>query len=486
MRCAPIAHDETTEAKVFAQQLLQYVWILTCMRASNLLVGAHHSTCTCLDGSLEHGHVDLVLRTLSDIHVHGHPVILLIIVEPMLDCHDDALLERLLHEGHHQLAAEEGVLSGESLEGAATQRVAPDLDVWPQHHIGTLGGEFVGDRRRVGPRHLRVEARGHREQRWELCGRACQLLLIVIISLWAVVQHQRHCALVAEVIVGVDVSRVAMAVIGPRVVLPAQKGHLVIKLQRLQQLASSLFGMFPSDMNIAIDKEWVLLGALFLGAGLPRMVVAWRARPPCGAPPTFALKFCLAIRIARWFATCPVIVLLVALRARRGAAPSLHAITLRPAIRDRALGLKTSCVRDITAEGELRAGSVTGSTTAGPASRQGVATPRLPIELVGGRWVATRHASRPELVFLIARLRTVTTCLRCAAIFAARSTLAALRKNRDHVVACAVAARLVTRRPVDAERQRCCHRNGRRREQRCRYADSPLPTAVRRRNALRS
>mmetsp|Transcript_1686 Transcript_1686/g.4997 ORF Transcript_1686/g.4997 Transcript_1686/m.4997 type:complete len:430 (+) Transcript_1686:1157-2446(+) len=273
---APIRHYEALEAEVFAQQLLQQVLVLASVHTIDFLVRAHHSSCAGLDGGLENRHVDFVLRPLGNVHVHGHAVVLLVVVQPMLHSHDDSALQSLLDEGLDKLGSQEGILARQSLERPTTHPISPNLYIGPEHYVCSLLHEFVSNGAGISTGRLGVEARGDAQKGGELRSGAREPVLVVIVPLRPVVEHQRHGALVAEVEVWIDVSRVAMAVVWVGPVLTVQEGYLIVNLQRLQQLFGTLLRRRPCGLHVAVDEQRELTA--FLGARLPSMVVARRPR----------------------------------------------------------------------------------------------------------------------------------------------------------------------------------------------------------------
>mmetsp|Transcript_2610 Transcript_2610/g.10079 ORF Transcript_2610/g.10079 Transcript_2610/m.10079 type:complete len:277 (+) Transcript_2610:1287-2117(+) len=192
MRCTPIAHHETSEARILPEQLLEQLRVLARVGAVHLIVGAHDGAGAGIDGSLERCHVDFVLRAISDFNIHGHAADLLVVVQPMLDGRDDTLALNLPHKGPYQLGSQEGILAGKGLETAASVRDAVDLQVRTQQHIRTLADELLDDRGGITPGSFGAEARGHSQQGRELRARTRQAgVRVDVEALRPVVHGQR-------------------------------------------------------------------------------------------------------------------------------------------------------------------------------------------------------------------------------------------------------------------------------------------------------
>mmetsp|Transcript_44321 Transcript_44321/g.111396 ORF Transcript_44321/g.111396 Transcript_44321/m.111396 type:complete len:209 (+) Transcript_44321:232-858(+) len=164
MRCAPVTHNETPEPSILTQQLLQQLAVFAGVLAIDLVIGAHHSTSSRIHGCFEWRHVDLMLRTVTNLHVHRHPTDLLVIVQPMLDGRNDALALDRLDKRLHELAAQEGVLSRERLKAPTSAGDPCDLQVWAQKHVRALAHKLLHNRSSVLPGGVRIETGSHREQ----------------------------------------------------------------------------------------------------------------------------------------------------------------------------------------------------------------------------------------------------------------------------------------------------------------------------------
>mmetsp|Transcript_25204 Transcript_25204/g.72635 ORF Transcript_25204/g.72635 Transcript_25204/m.72635 type:complete len:489 (+) Transcript_25204:1274-2740(+) len=192
VRGSPITNCVPLEAEVLAQELRQQVVVLAGMMAIDLVVGAHHRARAGFKSRLEYGHVDLVLRPLADDRRHRLPVDFLVVVQPVLDGGDDALILHGLDVRPDQLAAQKGVLPRKSLEPPAGQCRSGHLNIWAQQDVRALEHELLRHRRRVPPGGLRIEGRRHGQQSRELGGRAGEALLIGVEALGAVVHLQRE------------------------------------------------------------------------------------------------------------------------------------------------------------------------------------------------------------------------------------------------------------------------------------------------------
>mmetsp|Transcript_10842 Transcript_10842/g.38016 ORF Transcript_10842/g.38016 Transcript_10842/m.38016 type:complete len:575 (-) Transcript_10842:97-1821(-) len=249
----PIADDIALEAELLSQQGLQELLVLTCMRAVDLVVRTHHRARTSFESGCEYGHVDLVLRPVADLDIHRLPVNLLVIVQPMLHRHDDAVVLHFLNEGTNQDASQVRILAGDGLEAAPRQRCACHLDIRPQEDVRSLRDELLCDGLCVNSRGLGGEARSNSQQRRELCRRSW-IRLVGVVALRTVVQGQRQCStggarvcgLVArQAQLGVDVARIAVAVVGPFVILPVHHRELVLHIHALQVLAGTPLRLPP-------------------------------------------------------------------------------------------------------------------------------------------------------------------------------------------------------------------------------------------------
>mmetsp|Transcript_69662 Transcript_69662/g.181219 ORF Transcript_69662/g.181219 Transcript_69662/m.181219 type:complete len:321 (-) Transcript_69662:67-1029(-) len=121
VRRTPVADDEALEVERVAEEGLQQLAVLASVLAVDLVVGAHDRCRTRLKCRLEHRQVDLVLGAVADLHIHGLPVDLLVVVQEVLHTSDDAMVLDGLHEGRHELRAQVGVLARNGLEAAACE-----------------------------------------------------------------------------------------------------------------------------------------------------------------------------------------------------------------------------------------------------------------------------------------------------------------------------------------------------------------------------
>mmetsp|Transcript_99150 Transcript_99150/g.256326 ORF Transcript_99150/g.256326 Transcript_99150/m.256326 type:complete len:580 (+) Transcript_99150:1375-3114(+) len=260
VRRAPVADDVSAEVELLAQEGLEELLVLAGVGAVDLVVRAHDGSRTRVDGRLEGRHVDLVLRAVVHLDVHGHAADLLVVVEPVLDRRDDAPGLDLLDEGPHELAAEVGVLAGQGLEAAARAGHARDLEVRAQEHVRALGDELLGDGGGVGRGGPGVEGGGEGQEAGELRRRA-RVRAVHVVALRAVVHAQRHGVLGVprgQRAVHLHEAGEAVAVVGPGVVLAAQQRHLVLQRERREDLLGARLGLDPRTRGRALVGRHVV------------------------------------------------------------------------------------------------------------------------------------------------------------------------------------------------------------------------------------
>merc|ERR1719367_1806105 len=142
MSCSPIAHDETLEIKILAQDLCEQLVIFASELAIHSVVRAHHCSPTGIKGCFEDWCIDLVLCAVSHLNVHGLTVDLLVIIQKMLHTRNDSMVLHSLHEWRNELAAKKGILTRECLKTSPSERSTGHLNIRTQQHICPLDNKF--------------------------------------------------------------------------------------------------------------------------------------------------------------------------------------------------------------------------------------------------------------------------------------------------------------------------------------------------------
>ena len=162
VRAEPVRHDDAVEAPLFPQDPPDQVGLLAAVGPVHLVVGGHHGPDAGLpDGVFERNEVDLPQGALGDLGADGHPFVLLVVADEVLDTAPDPAALHPLDVGDGEAGRQQRVL-GEGLEGAPGQRRAHDAYRRPQHHVDALRACFGGQHCPQAPDQLGVPRRPDR------------------------------------------------------------------------------------------------------------------------------------------------------------------------------------------------------------------------------------------------------------------------------------------------------------------------------------
>lgn len=113
------------------------------MRTIDLVIGSHDtSRAANPHRELKGQEIDLTQRTVCDDTVHGHPLVLLVITNEMLQRGRDALVLHGLAEMSRQSARKDSIF-GEGLEATSAQRRPLDVDGGAQDNVRAFGDGFL-------------------------------------------------------------------------------------------------------------------------------------------------------------------------------------------------------------------------------------------------------------------------------------------------------------------------------------------------------
>ena len=134
MTATPVGDDDTVEAPVVLQDLVQKSGIMTVVLVLVEVVGTHDSPCASfLHGSLEGREVDLVEGTVGYLHIHLMTVFLVVVQGIVLHAGSYAQRLQSLDIGHHHTGGEIGIFA-HVLEVTATEGGAVDVHARTQNH----------------------------------------------------------------------------------------------------------------------------------------------------------------------------------------------------------------------------------------------------------------------------------------------------------------------------------------------------------------
>lgn len=139
----PIAHDETLPSPFLAKDIVNKKFILTDMCTVDLVIGSH-DTCRAADShrELEGKHIDFAQRTVRDDTIHGHPLVLLVITNEMLQGGCDALVLHGLAKMACQGTGKNSIF-GERLESSSAQWRSLDVNGGTQDDVRAFGDGFL-------------------------------------------------------------------------------------------------------------------------------------------------------------------------------------------------------------------------------------------------------------------------------------------------------------------------------------------------------
>ncbi len=173
VRCPPVRQDETLEAPIAFQNVIEQVRVLAGIHAVHQIVGAHDRLHVgVLETNLKGQQIALASRAVIDLDVHGGAGGFLIVQCEVLDARDHVLVldgpkmrSRDLPRQHRILAL--------GLERAAVARLASDqVDVAAEIDIDAVGAQLGSDDAAILVRLVDIPTRGTGDGRGKCGGRS--------------------------------------------------------------------------------------------------------------------------------------------------------------------------------------------------------------------------------------------------------------------------------------------------------------------------
>mmetsp|Transcript_103129 Transcript_103129/g.287071 ORF Transcript_103129/g.287071 Transcript_103129/m.287071 type:complete len:459 (+) Transcript_103129:1051-2427(+) len=145
VRCSPIGHHKALKAHLALQVSQEEIPVLARSGSIDPVVGAHH----CCDAGLNRCFERWVVQLPGCTRIHIGALVpafrLLLVESKVLDHSHDAFVLQSLDVRLRKACAQVGILSGEVLEVPAVLRHAVHIHGGPEHDVGSLALELLGD-----------------------------------------------------------------------------------------------------------------------------------------------------------------------------------------------------------------------------------------------------------------------------------------------------------------------------------------------------